>query len=70
MTKLQLILGVVLALAASVLLNTIIIQACWNFFVPAVFAEVPRITMLQALVLTIGIRALKGGDAVTFNKAD
>jgi hypothetical protein len=67
MTKLQLILGVVLAGVISILINTIIVQACWNLFVPAVFAEVPRITLFQALVLATGIRCITKGDFVTFN---
>lgn len=52
-----------LSLLASVLLavvlNSLIIQLCWNYFVPAVSA-LPQIDFLQALTLGVGIRALKG----------
>ena len=70
MTKTQLVLGALIALVATVLINTFIIQACWNYFVPAVFVTLPKITFAQALVLAIGIRSLKGNDAVSFNKKE
>lgn len=68
MTKTQVVLGALVALAVTVLFNTFIIQACWNYFVPAVFTTLPKITFLQALVLAIGVRSLKGNDVVSFNK--
>ena len=70
MTKTSIVLGALLALALTVLLNTFIIQACWNYFVPSVFVTLPKISFFQALVLAIGIRSLKGGDAVSFNKKE
>lgn len=66
----QLVLGALIAVAVTVLINTFIIQACWNYFVPAVFTTVPQITFFQAMVLAVGIRALKGNDVVSFNKKE
>lgn len=41
----------------GILLNTFIVQACWNAFVPAV-STLPHITFLQAFILFAGVRTL------------
>jgi uncharacterized membrane protein YedE/YeeE len=68
MTKTQMFLVAIITVAATVLINTFILQACWNYFVPAVFSTVPQITFFQAMVLAIGVRSLAGANGVSFNK--
>lgn len=55
------------AVALTVLLNTLIIMACWNYVAPAVFG-LKTLTFFQALVLATLIRSLKGGDVVKYSK--
>ena len=69
MTKGQTVLAALIAIAATILINTLIIQACWNFFVPAVLS-LPQISFFQAMVLAVLVRSLKGSDAVSFTKKE
>jgi len=58
-TTILAILSLLATALLAVVLNSMIIQLCWNYFVPAV-STLPQINFLQALVLGIGVRALKG----------
>lgn len=67
MTKTQVFLSAVIALILTIALNTFILQACWNYFVPAVLS-LPKITFFQAMVLAVGVRSLAGANNVSFKK--
>jgi len=62
MSTTQTVLVAIISVAATVLITTFIVQACWNYFVPAV-SSLPQITFFQAMVLAIGVRSLAGADA-------
>lgn len=59
MTKTQALLTAITSAVAILLLNTLIVQACWNYFVPAVLS-LPQISFFQAMVFAVGVRSLKG----------
>lgn len=67
MTKGQIVLSALIAIAATVLLNTLIIQACWNYLVPAI-SSLPKLSFFQAMVLAVLVRSLRGANDVTFKK--
>lgn len=58
----QTILLAVISVAATVLINTFIVQSCWNYLAPNLFS-LPQITFFQAMVLGVGVRSLAGADA-------
>lgn len=69
MTKGQTVLAAIITVVATVLLNTVIVQACWNYFVPAVLS-LPQISFFQAMVLAILVRSLRGANDVSFTKKE